>query len=224
MVAVKTMANTSAPTTSKRNAAVRRSRGGTQPLPLSRDDLLDAALPLVARDGLDALTVRAVADALGITSPAVYHYFDGRDDLLDRLCERVAREIDLDVTTALVWDDAIVALILEMHRVFAGYPGVGARVLSRQRRSRAADMVSQTVLDVVLSEGYTSADALDLLADLHFLFGGWLMGTRPLRPGEALPTELLERTVRWSLTGFANTVARTATPGPAAGVDHGDHP
>ena len=224
MIAVKTMTNTSARTTSKRNAPARRSRGGTQPLPLSRDDLLDAALPLVAADGLDTLTVKAVADALGISSPAVYHYFDGRDDLLDRLCERVAREIDLDVPPALAWDDAIVEVVLRMHRTFEHYPGVGGRVLATQRRSPSADRVSQKVLDVLLTEGFSSTDALDLLASLHFLFGGWLLGTRPLRPGVVLPPTLLERTVHWSLTGFANTVSRATTPGPAAGPDHGDHP
>ena len=221
MIAVKPMPTTSSPT---RQPAPKRSRGGTQPLPLSRDDIVDAAVPLLASDGVDGLTVRAVADALGVSSPAVYHYFTGRDDLLDRVCERVAREIDLDVTAALAWDDAIVAVLLDMHRVFDRYPGVGARVLSTQRRSRAADLVSQRVLDMVLAEGYRSADALDLLASLHFLFGGWLLGTRPLKPGEALPPDLLERTIRWSLEGFARTVSKSATPHPAAGPDHGDHP
>ena len=202
----------------------RRTRGGTQPLPLTRDDILDAALPLVADHGLDALTVKAVADALGISSPALYHYVTGRDDLRDRLCERVAREIDVDVPASLTWRDSIVEVLLRMHRTFEHYPGVGARVLSTQRRSRAADRVSQKVLDVLLTEGVTSADAMDLLATLHFLFGGWLLGTRPLRPGETLDPALLERSVHWALDGFANTVSIITTPGPAAGPDHGDHP
>lgn len=224
MVAVKPMQPLSTQPTSKRQQPPKRSRGGTQPLPLSRDDILDAALPLVAADGLDALTVKAAADALGISSPAMYHYFAGRDDLLDRLCERVAREIDLDVPASLPWDDAIVEVVLRMHRTFEHYPGVGARVLATQRRSRSADRVSQKVLDLVLTEGFSSADALDLLASLHFLFGGWLLGTRPLRPGETPRPELLARSVRWTLTGFTNTVSRATTPGPAAGADHGDHP
>ncbi|MDO8390963.1 MAG: TetR/AcrR family transcriptional regulator [Actinomycetota bacterium] len=214
----------STPTTSKRQQPPKRSRGGTQPTPLSRDDILDAALPLVARDGLDSLTVKAIADALGVSSPAVYHYIDGRDELVDRLCERVAREIDLDTTCSAAWDDAIVIVLLNMHHTFSRYPGVGGRVLATQRRSRAADRVSDKVLDLVLTEGYSAADALDLLASLHFLFGGWLLGTRPLRPAQPLQPELLERTARWVLAGFANTVAKAAPAPNASGTDHGDHP
>jgi AcrR family transcriptional regulator len=224
MVQVKPMSARTVITSPTPATRQRRSRGGTQPLPLTRDDILDAALPLVAEHGLDALTVKAVADALGISSPAVYHYVNGRDDLLDRLCERVAREIDVDIPASLTWSDTIVEVLLRMHRVFEHYPGVGARVLSTQRRSRAADRVSQKVLDVLLTEGFTSTDAMDLLATLHFLFGGWLLGTRPLRPGETLDPALLERSVHWALDGFRNTVSPITTPGPAAGPDHGDHP
>src|SRR5215218_10232659 len=107
-------------------ATVKRSRGGTQPLPLTRDEILRAALPLLGRDGVESLTVRSVADQLGITSPAVYHYFDGRDDLVDRLCELVAAQVVIDVAPGTAWDDAIVQIVLNMDRTFARYHGVAA--------------------------------------------------------------------------------------------------
>ena len=52
----------------------KRRRGGTQPLPLSRDEILAIALPLLARDGVDGLTLRAVAErivAADIRSPSL---------------------------------------------------------------------------------------------------------------------------------------------------------
>src|ERR1700752_3409138 len=89
---------------------VKRRRGGTQPLPLSRDDILSVALPLLARDGVDGLTVRAVAERIGIRSPALSPYFSGRDDLIDRLCELVAAEVVVTVDPSAAWDDAVVAV------------------------------------------------------------------------------------------------------------------
>jgi TetR/AcrR family transcriptional regulator, tetracycline repressor protein len=157
----------------------KRLRGGTQPLPLTRTDILDAAMPLLARVGVDGLTVKSVADALGISSPAVYHYVDGRDDLLDRLCERVAaevnRNVDLRVDRSLAWDDAVVAVLLEMDRTFARYPGVAARVLQSRRTSRAADATTETVRQLLRAGGHNAGLAEELLVALQYLFGGWLL-------------------------------------------------
>jgi AcrR family transcriptional regulator len=178
-----------------------RSRGGTQPLPLTRDDILGAALPLLARHGVDGLTVRSVADALGISSPAVYHYFSGRDALIDRLCERVAAEVDTHVDPSMRWDDAVVQVLLNMDRTFARYPGVVSRVLPTRRHSPAAQQISATVRSLIVDGGFEPDDADDVLAALQFLFGGWLLGERSTNP------ELLERSIRWLLDGFATGAA-----------------
>ena len=181
----------------------KRSRGGTQPLPLTRDDILAAALPILAGAGIDGLTIKALADELGISSPAVYHYFSGREQLLDRLCEEVAAEVDLEIPAAMRWDDAVVAVVLNMDRTFARYPGVAARVLPARRRSRAADRISLAVKGLITEAGFAEEPAEELLASLHFVFGGWLLGRRPTLPERSTDPVLLERSVRWLLTGFA---------------------
>jgi len=185
---------TKLPRQSRRPA--RRTRGGTQPLPLSREDVLDAALPLLAVHGVDGLTVRAVADALGISSPAIYHYVSGRDDLIDRLCERAAADIDLDVDPECPRTDAIVAVLLRMGRAFARYPGVASRVLIARRRSPSADRITDVVRHLVLDGGFGTDLADDVLAALRFVFAGWLLN------GES-DAGVLEQSIRAVLRGFA---------------------
>ncbi len=186
----------------------RRNRGGTQPLPLTLDDILDSAMPLLARDGADGLTVRSVADSLGVSSPAVYHYFSGRDDLIDRLCERVAAEVDLAIDPSDGWLDSVVTVLLNMDRTFARYPGVISRVLSTHGHSPAADRITATVRDLILEGGFGTDDADDLLAALQFHFGGWLLGRRPEGGEQSVDPALLERSIRWMLDGFAAGLAR----------------
>jgi AcrR family transcriptional regulator len=169
---------------------------------LTRDEIIDAALPLLVRDGVEGLTVRSVADAIGISGPAVYHYFAGRDDLLDRLCERVAAEVDLAIAPGTRWDDAIVGVVLNMDRTFARYPGVATRVLPARRHSPAAMTISQTVHRLLLDGGLTLDRAADALAALHFLFGGWLLGRRPMLHERTTDPSLLERSIRSLLRGF----------------------
>jgi AcrR family transcriptional regulator len=180
----------------------KRNRGGTQPLPLSRPEILRAALPILERDGVDALTVRSVADELGVSSPAVYHYFDGRDDLLDRVCELVAAQVDLTIRAGTGWEDAVVAVLLNMDRTFARYPGVGPRVLHTRQASPVADRISATVHALIVTGGHTPRQADEMLAALQYLFAGWLLGRRADHGRRAGQNQIeLERAVRWLLAG-----------------------
>jgi AcrR family transcriptional regulator len=48
---------------------------------LTRQDLVDAAVEIVDRDGAEALALRPVAEALGIRSSSLYHHVDGLEAL-----------------------------------------------------------------------------------------------------------------------------------------------
>lgn len=74
------------------------SGGGARLSPESRRaQLVDVAARLLADDGLDALTVPRVARAAGVARALVYHYFPGRDALLEALWRREAAAL-LDAT------------------------------------------------------------------------------------------------------------------------------
>jgi AcrR family transcriptional regulator len=53
-----------------------------------REQVLDAALTLIGRDGYGAVTMEAVAREIGVTKPVVYDAFDNRGELLRALLER----------------------------------------------------------------------------------------------------------------------------------------
>lgn len=55
------------------------------------DGLLDAAEALLAESGQGALTVRAVADAVGASTGSLYHAFRSRNELLGQMWLRAAR-------------------------------------------------------------------------------------------------------------------------------------
>jgi AcrR family transcriptional regulator len=135
------------------------------------------------------------------TCSTQYHYVDGRDDLLDRLCERVAAEVNRNVACTLVpdmpWDDAVVAVLLEMNRTFGRYPGVAARVLPVHRPSRAEAESTATVRGLLLKGGLEPALSAAVLSALQCLFAGWLLRQ------QAAGAHELERSIRWLLKGAA---------------------
>jgi AcrR family transcriptional regulator len=63
-----------------------------------RHEIVETYLHIVARDGMEAASTRALAAELGVASGALWHYFDGFDEVLfrafqlifDRATERIA--------------------------------------------------------------------------------------------------------------------------------------
>lgn len=47
--------------------------------------ILEAARNLLAHGGLEALSMRAVAAQVGLSATAIYHWFEGKEDLVDRV-------------------------------------------------------------------------------------------------------------------------------------------
>ena len=75
-------------------ASEKRRRGeGARAPGLSRERILDAAVAVVADEGLDALSMRRLAQALDVWPMALYRYFEDKDALLDAIVERATAEV-----------------------------------------------------------------------------------------------------------------------------------
>ena len=66
----------------------RRPYAARVPADVRREQLLDAALTVIVRDGYDAISVDAIAREAGVTRPVVYGIFDGLRPLLESLLDR----------------------------------------------------------------------------------------------------------------------------------------
>lgn len=60
---------------------------------VTRTNLVEAALRVLDERGIDGLTVRAVADVLGVRPPALYWHVKGKQELLDEMGTEIQRRI-----------------------------------------------------------------------------------------------------------------------------------
>ncbi|BAK33956.1 TetR family transcriptional regulator [Microlunatus phosphovorus NM-1] len=67
---------------------------GNARAPLSRDRIIDGAVALADQIGLEPLTIRRLASHLGVKPMSVYHYVDGKDDIIDGMVGRVFDEVE----------------------------------------------------------------------------------------------------------------------------------
>jgi AcrR family transcriptional regulator len=63
--------------------------------PLSRDRVLHAAIELADRAGIDSLSMRKLAEALGVEAMSLYYHVANKDAILDGIIDAVASEIEL---------------------------------------------------------------------------------------------------------------------------------
>ena len=75
-------------------------------LPLSRDRILGQALQIADADGVEALTMRRLADDLGFEAMSLYRHVANKDDVLDGVLDLVLAEIESPATEG-EWDAAI---------------------------------------------------------------------------------------------------------------------
>ena len=62
---------------------------------LTRQRIVTAALEIVDREGLAALSMRRLGSELGVDPMAAYYHIPNKDALLDAIVEAVMAEIDL---------------------------------------------------------------------------------------------------------------------------------
>jgi AcrR family transcriptional regulator len=70
------------------------------------DVLLDTAFREFARRGYRATRLEEIAEAAGVTKGAIYHYFDGKEDLLRRAVQSRHRAMFAEIETALARERA----------------------------------------------------------------------------------------------------------------------
>ncbi len=70
---------------------------------LSRDAFVDAALEVIAEVGVDKLTMRRVAQALGVSPMALYKHFANKDELLAAALEAFIARADVLPAEDLPW-------------------------------------------------------------------------------------------------------------------------
>lgn len=79
-----------------------------------REEILDAASRLLVETGdEDEVSIRAVADAVGVTPPSIYLHFEDKNELIFAICERYFDELDrLTNEAAAGSDDPIESIVL----------------------------------------------------------------------------------------------------------------
>ena len=106
-----------------RSIWLRQERSGRGPAPEhSRARIAAAAVELADEGGLDAVSMRKVAAAIGAGAASLYRYVETRDELLELMADAAAGEIDLSRPPSDDWRAGLVALAHGLREVYRRHP------------------------------------------------------------------------------------------------------
>ncbi len=158
---------------------VRRSPG--QRAGLSLETVLDEARSLVKGEGLERLTLRRLADRLGVAPNAVYSYFPDKAALLDALLDSVLGEIDVGGLERMEARDGLAELMRRSRRVVLDHAELVPRLLAGPTRGTHAIRLGEQTLAILERMGVRDEAAVDALRNLLIYTLGFVAQEAPRR-------------------------------------------
>jgi len=126
----------------------------------------------VARDGFDALTMRAVATQMGASPMALYRYFATKDELIDAMLDRVLGRIELAAPTD-EWLADLTAFASAHRAVLADHTWAIVPLFTHSNPGINATVIGETALEILERGGITGADAVATFCGILALNYGW---------------------------------------------------
>jgi AcrR family transcriptional regulator len=100
------------------------------PAPLNRERVLRAALRLADEGGIESLSMRKVAQELGVQAMSLYNHVANKDDMLDGIVDIVVSEIDVP-SFETNWQTAMRQRATSAHAVLLRHPWATMPLVSR---------------------------------------------------------------------------------------------
>ncbi len=121
---------------------------------LDRDVVVAAAVRVAERSGVRSVTVRALATELGLSTTAMYHYVDGKAELLNLVAEATLASVELPESGP--WQQRIRVVADSARRAMLRIDGI-ADVLQTQPAKGAAQQVDALMQQLVVDAGVPPA-------------------------------------------------------------------
>lgn len=155
------------PTTENRDHRRRQRRDRRVP-PLTRDRVTGAALATAERGELDTLTMRSLAEELGVSAMALYGHVANKDEILDAILDRMLERDALPPPPAAAeWRIWTIEAAEGLRGVLTRYPALLDRYCRRPVGVPAALRRMELSLEVLRQAGFGGEACLAAYTTIH---------------------------------------------------------
>jgi AcrR family transcriptional regulator len=160
----------------------------TKRIPLTKHRVLAAAVQLADRDGIEALTMRKLAEELGVEAMSIYYHVPNKEAVLDGVVDLVFAEANESAASLprTEWKAAIRARILTARAVLLRHKWAPDVIQSRAGLSASGAIHVDAVVGTFRSGGFTFDEIHHALHVLGSRLYGFTqeIGDDPSSPGD----------------------------------------
>ena len=124
---------------------------------LSRDRVLAAALRLADEEGIEAVSMRRLGQALSVEAMSLYKHVSGKEDILDGISDLVMEEVEVP-SRDLPWRAALRQSAIATHQALLRHPWASAVLESRSNPGPTRMRYLDAVVSILLEAGFTLPD------------------------------------------------------------------
>lgn len=146
---------------------------------LTREKVLAAAVALIDDHGLEALTMRRLAQQLGIGTMSLYSYVPSKDALLDGVVGAVLGDMDLSAVDLDDWSGAAREILRSFRRTAKGHPAIVPLLTTRPPITPEALRPVEMGLEALRRAGFDEETS----AHVYRLLAGYVIGYVSLELG-----------------------------------------
>lgn len=158
-------------------AGVEHARSSAAAPRLTRERIVESALELIDRDGLSAVTMRRIAEELGVQAPSLYNHMRSKDALLDAVAEAVMEQVDASAFERLDWRDALGAWAWSYYEALVAHPNLIPHLATAFGRIDVALARADQVYAGLLQAGWTKSRATRIAAAVRYAVYGAALGS-----------------------------------------------
>jgi AcrR family transcriptional regulator len=161
-------------------------------VPLSRDAILDAAMAILDAQGLDAVSMRAVADRLATGPASLYAHVSGKDELTALMLDRAIGEVAVPAADPARWKEQLREVMRAMRDALGAHRDIARVAIGEIPTGHNAIASMEGVLAILLAGGLpkqVAAYAADLLP-LYVVATAYEESIRAQRMGLASEAEI----------------------------------
>ncbi len=129
------------------------SAGPARRTPLSRERVLRAALVLADEQGIEAVSMRRLGQALGVEAMSLYKHVADKEAILDGIADLVMEDVEVP-DPDLPWREAIRRSAISAHQAFRRHPWAGTVLESRLNPGLARLRYLDAVVGVLRAAGF----------------------------------------------------------------------
>ncbi len=139
--------------------------------PLSRERILRTAVAVADKGGAESLSMRRIAQELGVVAMALYKHVANKDELLDGMIDAVIGEIDPPIEGA-DWKTAMRERILSARRALLRHPWASQVIESRAEPTPTIIGYMDSMMGIFISGGFS----VDLMHHAMHVMGSRILG------------------------------------------------